>query len=199
VKINIEVVALCEFEDARDLAVRIAVDIGGSADRPRAVLAGLHQQFIATGIVEQSFLRKHAELQTRRPSKIVLQATQGMKALHPDPRIDLDMGAQLRRALSDGLLQCATASRVNILFGEVALGRRDRLRQVQRSEMHDLSRWMWVSTTPGTIRRPPSTISRELSRATIAKPGAIAAIRPSLTPMSTGSGLLPAMRPWRKT
>jgi len=107
VEIDIQVITPGEFENAGDLAVRIAVDIGGTADRSRAVFAGFHQQGVAAGIVEQPFLRKHAELQIHRPGEIPLQLAQGMEALHPDPRIHLDMGAHARRALDDGFLQCA--------------------------------------------------------------------------------------------
>ena len=53
--------------------------------------------------------------------------------------------------------------------------------QSQRARMHDLSRWMWVSTKPAqTSRPPPCTSSFALARSC----GAIAAMRPSFTPMS---------------
>ena len=120
-EIDIEIVALGELEDARDLAIRIAVDIGSAADRAGAVLAGLNQQLVATGIADQPLLRKHAKFEIDRPGEIAFQFCDRIEALEADARIDLDMGPHPRGALHDRLLQGAAAAFVNVVFSEILL------------------------------------------------------------------------------
>src|SRR5215510_2657678 len=68
----------------------------------------------------------------------------------------------------------------------------------QRPRMQDLSRWIWVSTKPEQTSRLPACIC---SRALPPSFEAMAAIRPSFTPMSTAgwSGLLSGSRTSRTT
>ena len=71
-KIDVAIEAPRDSEDARDLAMRIAVGIGTPADKVGALLAGRDQQLLGAGIVEQPFLRKHANLDIDRPTIILL-------------------------------------------------------------------------------------------------------------------------------
>ena len=87
------------------------------------LLAGLDQQLLGAGIVGQAFLREHADLEVERPGVIALERAYGVKAVEPDARIDLDMGAHARRALDDGFLQRALRARMDVGLGEGALGR----------------------------------------------------------------------------
>lgn len=58
VEVDIDVEALCDLEDARDLAMRVAVGIGAATDQIGALFASLDQQFLRAGIVQQALLGK---------------------------------------------------------------------------------------------------------------------------------------------
>jgi hypothetical protein len=59
-KIDIDVEATGEIEDAADLPMRVLVHVGGASHHVRTALQGLDHDVFATGIIEQSLLRKHA-------------------------------------------------------------------------------------------------------------------------------------------
>ena len=69
-KIDVAIEAPRDLEDARDMSMRIAVGIRTAADQVRALLAGRDQQFFGARIVEQAFLREHANLDIDGPSDI---------------------------------------------------------------------------------------------------------------------------------
>ena len=71
-KVDVAIEFLRDREDARDMAVRIGVGIGTPADQVRALLARFDQEFFGARIVEQSFLRKHADFEIDRPSIVAL-------------------------------------------------------------------------------------------------------------------------------
>ena len=71
-QVDVDVVFACEFENAVDLAGRIAVDIGRAANRTAAAIERFDHQFIGARIVEQPLLRKNANLQIDRPGYILL-------------------------------------------------------------------------------------------------------------------------------
>src|SRR3954465_13075015 len=72
-KIDIEIEAARDFKNAGDLRVRIAVGIGATTDQIGASIARRDEQFVRARIVEQSFLRKHADLQIDCPSVVALE------------------------------------------------------------------------------------------------------------------------------
>ena len=121
-KVDVEIEAARDIEDARGLRGRIGVGIGAAADDVGALLAGLDQQLLGAGIVGQAFLREHADLQVERPCVVALERPQSVKPVEADPRIRLDMGAHARRALDDGFLKGALRARVNVGLGEGPLG-----------------------------------------------------------------------------
>ena len=99
---------LCAIrEDARDMAVRIGVGIWTPADQVRTLLARFDQEFFGARIVEQSFLRKHADFEIDRPSIVVLQSVDRAKAPKSDARVDLDMRAHAHGPLQDRFFQRA--------------------------------------------------------------------------------------------
>ena len=67
-EVDIEIEALRDREDARDLPVRIGVGIGTAADQVGAALAGLDQQFLGAGIVDQALLRETRRSPDRSPN-----------------------------------------------------------------------------------------------------------------------------------
>ncbi len=79
-KIDIDVIALRQLEDFRDLTVWIAVSVGTAANQIGAALASFDQQLLAAWVVEEAFLRKHANLDINGPCIIALQALNGVKA-----------------------------------------------------------------------------------------------------------------------
>ena len=113
--------AICE--DAIDLAARVGVEIRRRADRARAAAQALDQQFLGAGIVDQPLLRKHAEFDIDAPGVIARQLLDRVEADHADTRIELDMGAHMHGAVADAALQRLLAARVDILDGELLLGR----------------------------------------------------------------------------
>ena len=80
-EIDVEIEAPRDGEDARDLPVRVAVGIGTAADQVGARLASRDQQFLGAGVVEQSLLRKHADLEIDRPGVVALEAADGARSL----------------------------------------------------------------------------------------------------------------------
>ena len=150
-QVDVDVEFARDFEDAVDLAGRIAVDIGRTADGAAAAIERFHHQLIGAGIVEQSLLRKHANLQIDRPGIFLDQRQDAFEAAQADARIDLQMRAHMSGALQDRLFQRAGGARVHVLGREGSLGLgglarsppRDRPSPTcTRSRMQDLSRWM---------------------------------------------------------
>src|SRR5262249_23938813 len=79
-QIDVDVVFAREFEDTIDLAGRITVDIRRTADRAAAAIERLHHQFVRAGIVEQSLLRKNADLAINRPGIFLDQRLYALNA-----------------------------------------------------------------------------------------------------------------------
>ena len=107
--------------------MRIGVHIGTAADRLAAIAQGRDQELLGAGIVGQAFLRKHANGEIDGPGVIALQRLDRLKAAQADARVDLDMGAHPRGAGHDRALQHAGAALIDVLDGEIALHRGDRL------------------------------------------------------------------------
>ena len=59
-KIDIDAEAAAKIEDAADLPMRVLVHVGGASHHIRAALQGLDHDVFATGIIEQTLLRKYA-------------------------------------------------------------------------------------------------------------------------------------------
>ena len=123
-KVDIAVELPRDREDARDLTVRIAVGIGAAADQICALFARRDQQLLGAGIIEQTFLRKHADFDVDRPGVVAPEPPHGLKSVEADARIDLDMRAHARGALQDRFFQRAAGAQIDVVLAEGALGRR---------------------------------------------------------------------------
>src|SRR3954453_16144892 len=75
-KIDVEIEATRDVKDTRDLTMWVAVSVGASADQVRAGIARGNQQFVRAWIVQQPFLRKHADLKVDCPRVIALELPQ---------------------------------------------------------------------------------------------------------------------------
>src|SRR5579862_62111 len=124
-EVDIAVEPARQRKDTLYLPVRIAIGIRTAADEVRSVFASFDQQFLGARVVEQSFLGKDTNLDIDGPGVILLEPTDGVKALEAYSRIDLDMGAHAHRPLQDRLFQRAPCTLVDIVFAERALGGRD--------------------------------------------------------------------------
>ena len=84
-----------------------AVDIRRATDGAAAALERLDHQFVGAGIVEQTFLREHADLQVDRPGIFLDQRQHAFEPAQADAGIDLEMRAHMGGALQDRLLKRA--------------------------------------------------------------------------------------------
>ena len=172
------------------MRVRIGVHIGTAADHLAAVAQRGDQKFLGAGIVGQPFLRKHADRQVDRPGIVALQRLDRLETAQADARIDLDMGAHPRGAVHDRALEHPRAARIDVLDREIALHRGDRLDgladaamvMAAAAEQAGLVEMDMGVDEAGQTSLPPSSISG----ASQSSRGAIAAIRPPETPISTG-------------
>src|SRR3984957_17924420 len=121
-KVDIAVELPCNFENARDLPVRIAVGIRTAADEVGALLARRDEKFLGARIVEQALLRKNTDFDVKRPSVVLLEPPDGAKALQLYARVDLDMRAHSHGALQDRPFQRAAGASINVVFAGPALG-----------------------------------------------------------------------------
>ena len=110
-----------------ELLVRIGVGVGTAADQVGAVAKGCDQQFLGAGIVGQAFLREGADDEVQRPGIIALQRLDRLETAQADARIDFDMRAHPRGAVDHRALDHPLAALVDVLDGEFALHRGDRL------------------------------------------------------------------------
>src|SRR5579883_3048742 len=120
--VDIDVVFARDREDPVDLPARIAVDIGNGAECAGTSTQSLDQQLLRTGIVEETLLRKGANLDVDRPCIISGELQDGVETTETDARIDLDVSPHQHRAIENAFFQRALCSCVDILFGEGALG-----------------------------------------------------------------------------
>ena len=121
-KVDIDVEFAGKLENAGDLIVRPGVGVGTTADQSGATPAGFHQKRVRARIVQQPFLRKHADFKINRPGIMIFQLFDRLEAAQSDPRIDLHMRAHPRRPLQDRLFERPARTRIDIVFGESALG-----------------------------------------------------------------------------
>src|SRR4029077_3268886 len=120
--VDVDVELARQGEDAVDLALRIAVAIGRGAEHLDPLLQRLHQPLLGAGIVEQSLLRKDADLDIDRPGIVARQLPDAVEPGEADRRIDLDMRPDMRGAVQDGALERAAGARIDVLDGEALLG-----------------------------------------------------------------------------
>ena len=125
-EVDIEIEFVGDRKNAGNLIAGLGVGIGTAADQIGTVPAGLDQELVGTGIVEQAFLREDANFEIDRPGIIVFQLLDRIETAQPDARIDLHMRAHARRTLQDRFFERALRARIDVFFGKVALGRRDR-------------------------------------------------------------------------
>ncbi len=83
VQVDVEVALLGEVEDAGDLAVAVAIDVGRAADEVGAEVEGLDQDGVAAGVVEQTLLGKDADLEVDRPGVVALQRCSARRLVRP--------------------------------------------------------------------------------------------------------------------
>ena len=155
VHVDVDVVVARQLEDAVDPAGRIAVGIGRAADHAAAAVERRDHELVGAGIVEESLLRKHADLEIDRPGILLHQRQHAFEPAQPDAGIDFKMRAHVGRALQDGFLERAHGAGMNVLRGERGLGL-GRLRD--RSELSGCRTTM-NSTPLRSSRRVMSTLS----------------------------------------
>ena len=121
-QVDVDVVLARQFEDAVDLAGRTAVDIRRAADGAAAAIERLDHQLVGAGIVEQTFLREHADLQVDRPGIFLDERHHAFEPAQADAGIDFEMRAHMGGALQDRLFERAPRAGMDILRRETALG-----------------------------------------------------------------------------
>ena len=122
--VDVDVELLRELEDAVDLASRVAVRVRRSPDHACAASQRLDHQLVGSRVVQQPLLREDAELEVDRPAKLVDEREDTLDAGETDPRIDLDVGAHMRRPVEDRLLEGASRPVVDVLRSERLLRER---------------------------------------------------------------------------
>ena len=125
VEIDIDVEFPRHLEHPFDLAPRIAVGVGTPADHMGASLQRLDHQFVGTRIVQQAFLREHANFQIDGPGVFVNQRQHRFDALDADDRVDLEMRSDAGRALQDAFLEGPYGPAPNVRHGERSFCRRN--------------------------------------------------------------------------
>lgn len=117
-KVDVQIEAACNFENADDMSVWISVGVRTTSDQIRALLACGNQQFLSAGIIEQAFLREHTNFDIDGGPVVLLQALDRVKSLEADARIDLGMGAHAHRPLQDRFFERAPSPLEYVLFCE---------------------------------------------------------------------------------
>ena len=90
-----------DLEDAVDLAVGIAVGIGRRSHYASAPFQPLDYQLIGARIVQESLLRKDADLYIDSPFVLVDQGQNAFQAAEAHHRVDFQVGAHVGRAVED--------------------------------------------------------------------------------------------------
>ena len=135
--VDVDIELARQLEDAVDLAGLVAVVARRAADHLGAALEALDQQLVGSGIVDQAFLRKHADLDIDRPLVVGDQRLHALEAAHADAGIDLDLRAHAGGAVLDAVLERVRGARAHILNRHALLQRRDAL---DRAELAALLR-----------------------------------------------------------
>ena len=121
VHVDVEVVFARQFKDPVDLARRAAVDVRRAADGVAAAIERLDHKLVGAGIVEQTFLREHADLKVDSPGIFLDERHHAFKAAQADAGIDLDMRAHVGGALEDRFFERAPRAGMDIFRRETAL------------------------------------------------------------------------------
>ena len=118
VHIDVDVEFARHFENAIDLAVRVGVRIGRCADHLAASFQGRDHQLIGAWVIEQSLLRKDADLHIDRPGILLDQRPHALEPSEADAGIDLELRAHMCRAVEDAALERPLAALVDVLRRE---------------------------------------------------------------------------------
>ena len=116
--VDVGVVFPGQLEDPADLPGRVAVVARRGADDAGAVAQRRDHQRVGAGIVQQPFLRHHADLDVDGPSVGLDQRLDALEAAQPDQRVHLDMGAHGGGAVADAFLQGAAGAVGHVLDRE---------------------------------------------------------------------------------
>jgi len=95
-----------------------AVGIGRGSDHPASLFEAFDHEFVGPWIVEQPLLWKDANFKVDRPGVVLDEWAHPLEAAQPDDRVDLQMGAHVRGALEDRLLQRTRGTRIDVLGRE---------------------------------------------------------------------------------
>ena len=101
-------------------SIGCGIGVRAAADQVGAFAAGLDQQLLGAGVVEQAFLREHADLEVDGPGEIARELADGAEPFQADARVHLDMGAHVHGAAGDSPLQRATGPLDDVFLGEGA-------------------------------------------------------------------------------
>src|SRR5262249_38863775 len=85
------------------------------SDHPASLFEAFDHEFVGPWIVEQSLLWKDADFKVDGPGIVLNERAHPLEAAQPDDRVDLQVGAHVRGALEDRLLQRARGTRMDIL------------------------------------------------------------------------------------
>ena len=124
VHVDIHVELARHLEQTIDLSRRIAVGVGRAANDVAAPLQALDHELVGSGVVQQTLLRKDADLQIHGPLVLVDQRLDAIQAPQAHHRIHLQVGAHVGGALQDALLQGPHGALAHLLGLEAPLGLR---------------------------------------------------------------------------
>ena len=116
--VDIHIELTRHLEHSVNLAGRVAVGIGRGSDHPASLFEAFDHEFVGPWIVEQPLLWKDANFKVDRPGVVLDEWAHPLEAAQPDDRVDLQMGAHVRGALEDRLLQRTRGTRIDVLGRE---------------------------------------------------------------------------------
>ena len=109
------------LEHAIDLAGRIGVGVRCCSHHATPAFETREHQLVGAGIVEQTLLREDADLEVDRPGIFLDERQDTFEAAQPDHRVHFQVGAHVRGALQDRLLEGAAGALVDVVRRESGL------------------------------------------------------------------------------
>src|SRR5215203_2135789 len=85
--VDVDVEFPCDLENTVDLAGRVAVGIRGRANDAGSAFQGFHHQFVGSRVVQETFLREHADLDVNSPFVLVNKRKHTFQTAMSDTRI----------------------------------------------------------------------------------------------------------------
>ena len=127
VHVDVHVELARHLEHPVNLPLRVGVRVGGGTDHPAPPLQTLHHELVGAGVVEQPFLREHADLEIDGPPVLVDERQDPLQAPQSDDRVHLEVGTHVGGAVAQALLEGPDRTFAAVLGGELLLDLRDLL------------------------------------------------------------------------